>query len=150
MVESSLGEILRGFIASSGFVRQLDLYRAYGRWEEVVGPEVARHVRPVRVERGVLYLVADSGVWAEETSFARPAILEELRRRGVSVRDIRLRQGTLPRPEQLADLPRQRPAPAPPPGAAADLIRDPELRGAFCQLGQGKEGDDPDHPLRRS
>ena len=148
MVESRLGDILRGFVASSGFVRQIRLYQAYGRWEEIVGPEVARHVRPVRVERGVLWLVADSGVWAEETSFARPVILEALKRHGVQVRDIRLRQGTLPRPESLAELPRSEAAPPPPPGKAADLIRDPDLRRAFTSLGSGKEGDPPASPHR--
>jgi hypothetical protein len=148
MVESRLGEILRGFVASSGFGRQMNLYRAYGHWEEIVGAEVARHVRPLRVERGVLWLVADSGVWAEETSFARPGILEALRRHGVAVREIRLRQGTLPRPEALAQMPRRQAAPPTPPGVAADLIRDPELRDAFASLAVRKEGDPPAPPHR--
>ena len=149
MVESRLGEIIRGFVATSGFVRQMRLYRAYGHWEEIVGSEVARHVRPLRVERGILWLVADSGVWAEETSFARPVILEALQRHGVDVRDIRLRQGTLPRPESLADLPRRASVPPPPPGPTADLIRDPDLRNAFTALGSRKEGDPPASPHRQ-
>ena len=149
MVESRLGEILRGFVASSGFARQIHLYKAYGRWEEIVGAEVARHVRPLRIERGVLWLVADSGVWAEETSFARPVILDALRRHGVPVRDIRLRQGTLPRPESLAELPRRPLAPPPPSGNAAELIRDPDLRLAFSALASQKEGDPPASPHRK-
>ncbi len=148
MVESRLGEIIKGFVASSGFVRQMRLYSAYGHWETIVGAEVARHVRPLRIERGILWLVADSGVWAEETSFARPVILEALKRHGVDVRDIRLRQGTLPRPESLADLPRRQIAPPPPPLPAAELIRDPDLRQAFTALGPRKEGDPPASPHR--
>ena len=149
MVESRLGEVLRGFVASSGFARQLRLYKAYGHWEQIVGAEVARHVRPLRIERGVLWLVADSGVWAEETSFARPVILDALKRYGVPVRDIRLRQGTLPRPEMLAELPRSPVVPPPPPGNAAQFIRDPELRRAFSTLASGKEGDPPASPHRK-
>jgi len=149
MVESNLGEILRGFVASSGFVRQMRLYRAYGHWEGIVGPEVARHVRPLRVEHGVLWLVADSGVWAEETSFMRPMIVDALARHGISVRDIRLRQGTLPKPESLADLPRVAALPPPPPGPAVDIIRDPDLREAFAALGLREEGDSPAAPHRQ-
>lgn len=143
MVESRLADVLKGFVASSGFVRQIRLYSAYGHWEEIVGCEVARHVRPLRVERGVLWLVADSGVWAEETSFAKPVILEALKKHGVPVRDIRLRQGTLPRPESLAELPSKPQLPPPPPGRSADLIRDPDLRHAFAALGSHEEGDPP-------
>ena len=149
MVESRLGDILKGFVASSGFVRQMRLYQAYGHWEEIVGTEVARHVRPLRVERGVLWLVADSGVWAEETSFARPVILEALKRHRIEVRDIHLRQGTLPRTESLAEMPRRTEVPPPPPVKAADLIRDPDLRHAFTALGACKEGDPPASPHRK-
>jgi len=134
MVELKLGSILHGILRDRGFLKRVAVYRAYAVWEEIVGAEVARHVRPLRLERGVLTLVADSGVWAQETSFARPAILDALRRAGVPVRDLHFRQGTLPLPEELPDLPVHAQRPAPPPGEALDLIRDPEIRQRFGML----------------
>ena len=144
MVELRLKEILRGFVQERGFAERLSIYRAYGQWEEIVGPEVARHVRPGHVQRGVLYVVADSGVWAQEFSFARTAVLQALHRRGVPVKELRVHQGTLPAPDALPGLaPRPR-KPQPPPGEAVELIRDPDLRSRFAALLESaREGEDP-------
>ncbi len=150
MVELNLGEILRGFLQDRGFAERLAIYRAYGRWEEIVGAEVARHVRPVHVHRGVLHVVADSGVWAQEFSFARGAVLASLQRSGVPVKELRVRQGTLPAPQALLDLTPPPPPPALPPGDAAQLIRDPEIRQRFAALlHSAREGEDPPAPAHR-
>lgn len=143
MVELRLSDILQGFLRERGFSERLSLYLAYGRWEELVGVEVAKHVRPVRMERGVLYLVADSGVWAQETSFARVAILARMHKAGIPVKDLRFRQGTLPPPEQLPELPKAGRRPPAPPQDALELIRDPGLKERFAQLlaDARKEGD---------
>ncbi|MDA8346546.1 MAG: DUF721 domain-containing protein [Thermaerobacter sp.] len=150
MVELRLKEILRGFVQERGFTERLAIYRAYGQWEEIVGPEVARHVRPGHVQRGVLYVVADSGVWAQEFAFARGAVLATLQRSGVPVKELRVHQGTLPAPNALPDLQPPPLRPPAPPGEALDLISDPALRNRFAQLMQSAlEGEDPPAPAHR-
>lgn len=65
------------------------------RWEAVVGPEVARHCRPVAMRGNVLEAVADSSVWCQQLQLQRPAILAALAREmgDRAPTDLRLRVG---------------------------------------------------------
>jgi predicted nucleic acid-binding Zn ribbon protein len=38
----------------------------FARWEEIAGPAVARHVRPVRLAGGVLLVAVDEPAWATQ------------------------------------------------------------------------------------
>lgn len=38
----------------------------FGRWEEVVGADVARHVQPSRLENGQLVVTVDDPLWATQ------------------------------------------------------------------------------------
>lgn len=48
------------------------------RWSEVVGPALADHVRPVRLDGGVLTVTADHQAWAAEVRRLTPRLLERL------------------------------------------------------------------------
>ena len=49
----------------------------WGRWEELVGAEIAGHARPSSLREGVLRVRADSPAWAHELGYLR----EEIRAR---------------------------------------------------------------------
>jgi hypothetical protein len=38
----------------------------FGRWDEVVGPHIAGHVRPLRLDNGVLVVEVDDPAWATQ------------------------------------------------------------------------------------
>jgi predicted nucleic acid-binding Zn ribbon protein len=38
-------------------------------WDEIAGPQVAEHVRPVRLHGGVLVVRADSPAWATQVRY---------------------------------------------------------------------------------
>jgi len=42
------------------------LTAVFARWEEIVGPTVARHVKPVRLTGGVLVVAVDQPAWATQ------------------------------------------------------------------------------------
>ncbi len=42
----------------------------FGGWEDLVGPAMARHVHPHRVDGVTLVVVADHGAWASEARSA--------------------------------------------------------------------------------
>jgi predicted nucleic acid-binding Zn ribbon protein len=50
----------------------------FGRWEELVGPSVAAHVRPVRLVAGTLIVQADHPAWATQVRHLAPEILERV------------------------------------------------------------------------
>lgn len=50
----------------------------FGRWTEAVGPQVADHVRPVKLDRGVLTVEVDDPAWATQVKFLTPTIVARL------------------------------------------------------------------------
>ncbi|MBA3604380.1 MAG: DUF721 domain-containing protein [Actinomycetota bacterium] len=64
----------------------------FGRWDEAVGPALAAHIRPVRLERGTLLVEASDPGWATQVRF----LTDDLRTRlaevaGVSVERVEVR-----------------------------------------------------------
>lgn len=50
----------------------------FGRWEDAVGSNVAAHVRPVRLDQGVLTVEADEPAWATQVKFLAGTITTRL------------------------------------------------------------------------
>jgi predicted nucleic acid-binding Zn ribbon protein len=50
----------------------------FGRWEEAVGEQVAGHVRPVKLDGGVLSVEVDDPAWATQVKFLAPTIIARL------------------------------------------------------------------------
>jgi predicted nucleic acid-binding Zn ribbon protein len=50
----------------------------FGRWDDAVGPTVAAHVRPVRLDNGVLTVEADEPAWATQVKFLAGTITRRL------------------------------------------------------------------------
>lgn len=48
------------------------------RWADLVGPEVAGHVRPVAIEAGRLKVVADGPAWASHLRWSEAEVLGRL------------------------------------------------------------------------
>jgi predicted nucleic acid-binding Zn ribbon protein len=51
----------------------------FGRWEDAVGPSVARHVRPVKLDGAVLLVEVDEPGWATQLRFLEHEVIERLR-----------------------------------------------------------------------
>lgn len=71
-------------------------------WPEVVGAEAARHCWPHRLAGAVLEAEADSSAWLHALRLEAPGILARLAEvlGPAAPRELRLRLGTRPRPEE--------------------------------------------------
>jgi predicted nucleic acid-binding Zn ribbon protein len=49
-----------------------------GRWETVVGQDIAVHCTPLNFEDGVLTVTADSSTWATQVRLLAPTLLRKL------------------------------------------------------------------------
>ena len=87
LVPRVLGEL--GIEGAAAALRILDC------WEQAVGPELARHVRPTLLRGSVLEASVDSSVWCQQIQLRRPEILAALREilGPDAPRDLRLRVG---------------------------------------------------------
>lgn len=50
----------------------------FARWEEITGPALARHVRPVKLTGGVLVVAVDHPAWATQVRALGTAILDRV------------------------------------------------------------------------
>lgn len=50
----------------------------FGRWEEIVGPSVAAHVRPLRATAEALVVAADHPAWATQVRSLGPTLLAQI------------------------------------------------------------------------
>jgi hypothetical protein len=67
----------------------------HGRWEEIVGPEIATHARPVKLSDGRLVVDVDEPAWATQLRFLEAELVTRLRDVGgltVSHVEVRVRR----------------------------------------------------------
>jgi predicted nucleic acid-binding Zn ribbon protein len=72
----------------------------FGRWEEAVGPSVAAHVQPVKLDGTTLVVEVDDAAWATQLTFLEATVRERLAEvAGATVDrlDVRVRGRRLPR-----------------------------------------------------
>lgn len=127
--------------------------RLAAEWTSLVGPAVAAHARPLRVEDGWLHVAVESSAWLHELSLQQEALLGRLRRVAADLRGLSLQLAPLPvrAPRPLAVAARRRLTPEE--AAAIDgivaPIRDPALRATIRRvmtkdrLAQPTRGDAP-------
>lgn len=50
----------------------------FGRWEEIVGAQLAAHVRPIRVTAEALVVAADHPAWATQVKALGSTVLDQV------------------------------------------------------------------------
>lgn len=73
-ISSSLDGVMRSL---RGPTRQV-VGGLFGRWNEAVGDQVAQHVKPVKLDGGVLMVEVDDPAWATQVKFLSGMITERL------------------------------------------------------------------------
>jgi predicted nucleic acid-binding Zn ribbon protein len=73
-----LGVALGRLIAERGWDAPVAVGGVIGRWNAVVGPDIASHCAPVAFDDGVLTVRADSTTWATQVRLLVPALMRRL------------------------------------------------------------------------
>jgi predicted nucleic acid-binding Zn ribbon protein len=89
---TSISEHVEALLRSLHAPSRTSLSGVFGRWDAVVGPALAAHVRPVRLDGGVLTVEVNDPAWATQVTF----LGDEMRARlaadvGVQVERIEVR-----------------------------------------------------------
>ncbi len=74
----TIAQACDAWLASAGLVDAGALAKVEACWVEVVGPDVAAHVRPRALDDGQLVVGVDHPGWATETAFLAEEILRSL------------------------------------------------------------------------
>ncbi len=73
-ISSSLDDLVRSLRGPS----RESVGGLFGRWDEAVGDQVAQHVKPLKLDQGVLVVEVDDPAWATQVKFLTPMITERL------------------------------------------------------------------------
>lgn len=72
------GSAIRRLVDERGWASTVQAGSVVGRWDALVGADLAAHCRPERFDDGELVLVAESTAWATQVRLLAPAVLARL------------------------------------------------------------------------
>lgn len=75
-----LGAVLDRLVKTRGWQQPAAEATVFGAWERVVGPDVAQHSRPVKLEGGELTVEARSTAWATQLRLLAGSLLQQIAR----------------------------------------------------------------------
>lgn len=89
----TLGDALKQLVQSLGIEQQVEQYKIFDVWNEVVGQQVAKVAQPDRLHNGVLIVTVNNAPWRNELTFRKREILEKIHERtnSHSITDIKFR-----------------------------------------------------------
>jgi predicted nucleic acid-binding Zn ribbon protein len=73
-----LGAVLARLVKARGWQQPAAEARVFGEWEKVVGPDIAAHCRPVKLESGELTVEAESTAWATQLRLLAARLLARI------------------------------------------------------------------------
>src|SRR3954466_13227705 len=75
----TLGALVEALVAEQDWTARTKVGTVFGRWDSLVGPDIAAHCRPESLSEGELLVVAESTAWATQLRLLAPTILGKLR-----------------------------------------------------------------------
>ncbi len=89
-ISQSLDSVMRSLRGTD----RIAIGGVFGRWDDAVGEAVAAHVRPVRLDEGVLTVEAEDPAWATQVKFLSGTIISRLAEvSGVQIERVEVRVG---------------------------------------------------------
>ena len=74
-----LGRLVDSLVSNEDWTSHTLVGSVFGRWDTIVGPDIAAHCRPETLSEGVLLVTAESTAWATQLRLLAPTILGKLR-----------------------------------------------------------------------
>lgn len=75
---TAFGPAIRELLAARGWEERAAVGGVFGRWPQIVGPELADHTEPQTFEDGVLVVAADSTAWAAQLRLLAATLVKRL------------------------------------------------------------------------
>lgn len=75
---TAFGPAIRELLAARGWQERVAVGGVFGRWPQIVGPELAEHTEPQTFEDGILVVAADSNTWATQLRLLSATLVKRL------------------------------------------------------------------------
>lgn len=98
-----IGSILKQIFHNSGWENQLEAALPLLRWQDLVGPKIAKQSQPEFLKDGVLQVRVENSVWLSHLRFLEGQLIQRLSKElpSLEIKEIRFRQGPLEAEQQL-------------------------------------------------
>jgi predicted nucleic acid-binding Zn ribbon protein len=73
-----IGAVVDKFVLENGWSTDLAVHGLFGRWESIVGADVAAHCAPESFSDGLVVVRTDSTAWATQLRLLAPMIVRRL------------------------------------------------------------------------
>ncbi len=73
-----VGGLIGAVLSGMGIAERVERASVIADWAELVGPQIARVSRPVRIREETLFVEVESAAWRMELSLLRPRLLKML------------------------------------------------------------------------
>jgi predicted nucleic acid-binding Zn ribbon protein len=73
-----LSTAIDGLLTDHGWRTAAKVGSVFGRWDQIVGPDLAAHTRPDRFGEGELVVIADSTAWATQVRLLAATLVRRL------------------------------------------------------------------------
>lgn len=74
-----LGDVLHSFLRQRGLLEKMRDHQLMLDWDEVVGPTIAREARPLKIERGILWIGVNNAPQANHLLYLKPQLLKRIK-----------------------------------------------------------------------
>ena len=74
----AFGDVLAKLMKARGWQRPAAEATVFGAWERVVGPDIAKHSRPIKLDDGELTVEAESTAWATQLRLLAASLLRRI------------------------------------------------------------------------
>jgi predicted nucleic acid-binding Zn ribbon protein len=74
----TFGDELAKLVKARGWQRPAAEATVFGAWERVVGPDIAKHSRPIKLDDGELTVEAESTAWATQLRLLAASLLQRI------------------------------------------------------------------------
>lgn len=72
------GRLVGGLTRERGWQEKIGEGTLFGMWEQIVGPDIAAHAKPVTLRDKVLHVSAESTAWATQLRYVQAQILAKI------------------------------------------------------------------------
>jgi predicted nucleic acid-binding Zn ribbon protein len=73
-----LGTVLEQAVKASRIDVDLDAYRLWQQWEDVIGAAIAQNTRPEAIKGKLLLVNVSSAPWMQQLQFLKPELIQKL------------------------------------------------------------------------
>ena len=75
-----LKRILEGVLREKAFKGDIEAFRVFGEWQQIVGQPLASHTRPARLTEKYLYIEVDDHLWLAQLKYMKADMLRKIDR----------------------------------------------------------------------